>query len=153
TLYRKTQGGFVLNGRKSFVSMTGHVDHYLVAAASEDSTPVKPRVSCFVVDAKTPGLSVTGGWDTCGMRATISNVFVLNAAYFPAERLFAGVAGTEINHFVKTPHWAVGGLNGVYLGICDSIMEFAVEYLSGRTKGGEDKPLSHNGIIQHEIGK
>jgi alkylation response protein AidB-like acyl-CoA dehydrogenase len=32
-------------------------------------------------------------------------------------------------------------------------MEFTVDYLNGRTKAGEGKPLSHNSIIQHEIGK
>jgi alkylation response protein AidB-like acyl-CoA dehydrogenase len=153
TRYRRAQAGFVLNGMKSFVSMTGHVDHYLVAAASEESTPEKPRVSFFVVDAKTPGLLVKGGWNTCGMRATASNHLVLTDCYVPAERLFAGVAGTAIHHLVNAPHWAVGGFNGVYLGICDSIMEFAVDYLKGRRKAGEANPLSHNGIIQHEIGK
>jgi alkylation response protein AidB-like acyl-CoA dehydrogenase len=153
TRYRRTQAGYVLNGMKSFVSMTGYVDHYLVAAASEDATSDAPRVSYFVVDAKTPGLSVKGKWDTCGMRATVSNHLVLRDCHVPAERLFAGVAGTAIQHLVKLPHWAVGGFNGVYLGICDSIMEFAVDYLNGRTKAGEGKPLSHNSIIQHEVGK
>jgi alkylation response protein AidB-like acyl-CoA dehydrogenase len=153
TRYRRTQAGYVLNGMKSFVSMTGHVDHYLVAARSEASTAEMPRVSYFVVDAKTPGLSVKGGWNTCGMRATASNDLILNECHVPGERLLAGVAGTAIQHLVKLPHWAVGGFNGVYLGICDSIMEFTVDYLNGRTKAGEGKPLSYNTIIQHEVGK
>jgi alkylation response protein AidB-like acyl-CoA dehydrogenase len=153
TRYRRTQAGFVLNGMKSFVSMTGHVDHYLVAAMSEESTRERPRVSFFVVDAKTPGLSIKGGWNTCGMRATVSNHLVLTNCCVPADRLLAGVAGTAIQRLVKLPHWAVGGFNGVYLGICDSILEFAIDYLNGRTKAGEAKPLSYNSIIQHEIGK
>lgn len=153
TRYQRTSTGYVLNGMKSFVSMTGHVDHYLVAAASKDSAIGSPRVSYFVVDAKTPGLSIKGGWNTCGMRATASNHLVLEDCHVPAERLLAGVAGTAIQHLVKLPHWAVGGFNGVYLGICDSILEFTISYLNSRTKAGEPHPLSHNEIIQHEVGK
>jgi alkylation response protein AidB-like acyl-CoA dehydrogenase len=153
TRYRRTDAGYVLNGMKSFVSMTGHVDHYLVAAASEETSVGNPRVSYFIVDAKTPGLSVKGGWNTCGMRSTASNHLILADCQVPEDRLLAGVAGTAIQHLVKLPHWAVGGFNGVYLGICDSILEFTIEYLNGRTKVGEEKPLSYNSIIQHEVGK
>jgi len=153
TRYKRTATGFVLNGMKSFVSMTGYVDHYLVAASSERSTGGHPSVSYFVVDAKTPGLSIKGGWNACGMRATASNHLILENCQVPEESLLAGVAGTAIQHLVKLPHWAVGGFNGVYLGICDSILEFTISYLNGRTKAGEPKPLSNNDIIQHEVGK
>jgi alkylation response protein AidB-like acyl-CoA dehydrogenase len=153
TRYRPTEAGYLLNGMKSFVSMTGYVNHYLVAAASEEANTGNPRVSYFVVDAQTPGLSVKGEWNTCGMRATASNHLVLKDCQVPADRLLAGVAGTAIQHLVKLPHWAVGGFNGVYLGICDSILEFTIDYLNGRTKAGESNPLSYNGIIQHEVGK
>jgi alkylation response protein AidB-like acyl-CoA dehydrogenase len=138
---------------KSFVSMTGHVDHYLVAAASEESGASRPRISYFIVDAKTPGLSVKGGWNTCGMRATASNHLVLADCHVPDESLLAGVAGTAIQHLIKLPHWAVGGFNGVYLGIGDSILEFTIDYLNGRKKAGEPSPLSFNSVIQHEVGK
>src|SRR5262249_45837432 len=100
TRYQRTSTGYVLNGIKHSASMTGHVDHYLVAAASKDSAIGSPRVSYFVVDAKTPGLSIKGGWNTCGMRATASNHLVLEDCHVPAERLLAGVAGTAIQHLV-----------------------------------------------------
>ena len=35
TSYRRTDGGFVINGVKSFVSMAGYADYYLVATRLE----------------------------------------------------------------------------------------------------------------------
>ncbi|MBI3548916.1 MAG: acyl-CoA/acyl-ACP dehydrogenase [Elusimicrobia bacterium] len=152
TRFRRSGDRFVLNGEKSFVSMAGHADHYLVAATEEGDT-IKPRASYFIVGAKTKGLSVRRNWNSRAMRATVSNDLLLKDCAVSAQALLAGVAGTAVPYLARRPHWAVAGINGVYLGICDSILEFVTGYLSDRRKAGEDRPQSHDPIIQHEVGK
>lgn len=49
---------YVLNGKKTWISNAGLADHYIIFART-DEAPGAKGVSAFVVDAETPGLSVT----------------------------------------------------------------------------------------------
>ena len=50
--------GFVLNGEKTWISNAGIADHYVVFARTGEAPGAK-GLSAFVVDADTPGLTVT----------------------------------------------------------------------------------------------
>lgn len=56
---RRVDGGYVLRGRKVFISNAGIANFYVVfAVTSPAANGRKPRLSAFVVDADRPGLSV-----------------------------------------------------------------------------------------------
>ena len=153
TTYRRVDGGFVLNGVKSFVSMAGHADYYVVAARSEGSTGPIPALSYLVVELGNPGVRFDDAWDVLGMRSTASNAMYLEDCFVPTERLFLQTEGMVFYKVTREPHWLVGGYNGVYLGICTAIFEFMTEYLGKKTIPGTDRTFAHDPVVQHQVGE
>jgi alkylation response protein AidB-like acyl-CoA dehydrogenase len=154
TTYERVDDGFVLNGVKSFVSMAGYADYYVVAARSaEQSAGGIPTVSHFVVDRDNPGNRVEEVWDVLGMRATASNTVYLNNVFVPKDRLFMRSEGMAFFKATKEPHWQVGGYNGAYLGICTAIFEFMTDYLQKKAKAGTDQTMADDPVVQHMVGE
>ncbi len=54
TLYKRVDGGFVINGVKNWVSMAGYADYYVVAAKAEDSKSEIPAISYLIVEKDNP---------------------------------------------------------------------------------------------------
>ena len=59
TRARRSDGGWILDGRKSFISNAGLADFYVVFAVT-DTSGERPALSCFLVPAASPGLEFTG---------------------------------------------------------------------------------------------
>ena len=154
TTYERVDDGFVINGVKSFVSMAGYADYYVVAARSAKQTSGEvPTLSYFVVDRDNEGNRIDEVWDVLGMRATSSNTVYLNDVFVPADRLFMRSEGMAFYKLTKEPHWQVGGYNGVYLGICSAIFEFMTDYLQKKAKAGTDRTMADDPVIQHMVGE
>ena len=153
TTYRRVDGGFLINGHKSFVSMAGYADYYVVAARSERTSGDVPELSYLVVERDNPGVRVEDVWDPLGMRATASNNLHLTDCFVGTDRLFLGIEGMVLYKVTREPHWLVGGYNGVYLGICTATFEFMTEYLRRQKMAGTDRSLAHDPLVQHRVGE
>ncbi|MDH3711001.1 MAG: acyl-CoA/acyl-ACP dehydrogenase, partial [Cyclobacteriaceae bacterium] len=153
TLYKRVDGGFVINGVKNWVSMAGYADYYVVAARSADMESDVPAISYLVVDKDNPNARVEFIWDVLGMRATSTNPVYFEDCFVPPEALFLGSEGMALYKIAREPHWLVGGYNGVYLGICSAAFEFLVEYLKTKKIPGTQTPLSEDTRIQHKVGE
>lgn len=84
TQARRVNGGYVLRGRKSFVSMVEGCD-YIGLLAHPEGNPSPLACRWFVVPYPSPGLRVEDVWDTLGMRGTRSNDLILEDCYVPDE--------------------------------------------------------------------
>lgn len=154
TTYERTDEGYVLNGVKSFVSMAGFADYYVVAARPlEDAGGAVPRLSYFCVAKDSEGVTIEEVWDVLGMRATTSNTVYLKDVFVPKDRLFMGSEGMAFYKLLNQPHWQVGGYNGAYLGISTAILEFTTEYLMKKSIAGTDRTAADDPIIQYQIGE
>jgi alkylation response protein AidB-like acyl-CoA dehydrogenase len=154
TTYERVDDGYVINGVKSFVSMAGYADYYVVAARSAKQTAGEiPTLSYFVVDRDNPGNRIEEVWDVLGMRATSSNTVYLTDVFVPKDRLFMRSEGMAFYKLTKEPHWQVGGYNGVYLGICTAIFEFLTGYLQKKKVAGTDRTAADDPVIQHMVGE
>jgi alkylation response protein AidB-like acyl-CoA dehydrogenase len=153
TTYQRVEGGFVINGAKSFVSMAGHADYYVVAARSLDIASEVAPLSYLVVDKDNPNIEFKYTWDTLGMRATSTNPMLLKNCFVPAERLFLGSEGMALFKIVREPHWLVGGYSGVYLGIATAAFDFLVSYLKAKTQPGSDTPYAADSRVEHRVGE
>jgi alkylation response protein AidB-like acyl-CoA dehydrogenase len=151
--YRKVDGGYIINGLKSFVSMAGHADYYITAAKKEGSEGDVPHLSFFVIEAENPGIKIDEIWDTLGMRATCSNMMHLNDVFVPTERLFLGSQGLGMLKLVREPHWVIAGYVGVYLGLCSATFKFMTEYLRNKKKPGSDESVITSEWVQHRVGE
>ncbi|GIE98005.1 acyl-CoA dehydrogenase family protein [Paractinoplanes rishiriensis] len=139
--YRAVDGGFHLEGAKTFCSGAGHADAYLVAARSEaDPT----QVSQFLVPAGT-GLRVEETWDALGMRATASHDLHVDVTV-PAGALLGGVEGLALVVAQLAPHWMVASYAAVYVGVARAAVDAAVEHVTARK-------LGHLPAIRARIGR
>jgi len=154
TTYKKVDGGYKLNGKKSFVSLSENADYYVVAAVAEETLGTgEPRVSWLVVAADDAGVSFQRIWDTLGMRATVSNNMLLEDVFIPRERMFMRTEGGVVEKLSKEPHMVVGGFTACYFGIMESIFKFVVDYQDGRKVTGTETPIIENELVQHRIGE
>jgi alkylation response protein AidB-like acyl-CoA dehydrogenase len=153
TAYRRVPGGFVINGEKSFVSMAGHADYYVVAARSEQIVTDVPPLSYLVVEKDNPNVEFKSTWDVLGMRATATNPMILKDCFVAQNRLFLGSEGMALYKIAREPHWLVGGYNGVYLGIASAAFDFLVDYQRNKKQPGGETPYAEDGRIQHRVGE
>ncbi len=154
TKYARVDDGFVINGKKSFVSMSGNADYYVVALVPEEKrTGEVATVSWIVVKESDPGVRIEEMWDTMGMRGTVSNNMYLDDCQVPSDRLFLGIEGLVMQKLAAEPHWVVGGFTAAYLGIIEATYDFVVEYMGAKKMHGTGTPMIENEMLRHRIGE
>ncbi len=153
TVYDRTDEGFVVNGVKSFVSMGGYADYYVVAAKAARSKSKQAAVSFLIVDRESEGVTMKNVWDVLGMRSTSTNPVTFKDVLVPKSRLFLASEGLALYKVAREPHWLVGGYVGVYLGIMSATFDFLVDYMKNKNKPGSETPLSDDPVVQHQVGE
>jgi alkylation response protein AidB-like acyl-CoA dehydrogenase len=138
TAARKVEGGYVVSGRKFFVSLAGCAPYYATPAIRLGSEPWIERTLYLQVPKDAPGVSFPGEWDPMGMRATVSRDMVLADVFVPddAEVLPPGLFGAMYNAF---PHLFLS-FSAVFLGLMQAAWDGALAYLTGRMPGA---PIPH----------
>ncbi|MEU8872182.1 acyl-CoA dehydrogenase family protein [Streptomyces javensis] len=144
--YRAHGDAYVLNGTKSFVSLAGIADYYVVAAREEGSSEAR-EVSHFVVSRLDDGVAFSDPWDSAALRGTQTARMSLKDVRIPRARLFLGVEGLSLFKLMREPHWMVSGYMGAYLGIAESILRLVVRLL----KGNEHRRASP--VVQAQVGR
>src|SRR5689334_176539 len=141
TTARKVEGGYVVNGRKFFVSLAGCAPYYATPAIRLGEEPWIERTLYLQIPKDAPGVSFPGDWDPMGMRATVSRDMVLENVFVAddAEVLPPGLFGAMYNAF---PHLFVT-FSATFLGIAQAAYDGAVTYLTGRMLGA---PVPHTEI-------
>src|SRR5258708_3230339 len=85
TTATRVDGGWSINGKKIFASLSGAAHYYGVLC-----TEAKPELSMrdtlyMAVPGNAPGLSVIGDWDPLGMRGTVSRTLAFKDGFVPYE--------------------------------------------------------------------
>jgi alkylation response protein AidB-like acyl-CoA dehydrogenase len=135
TTARKVEGGWLVNGRKIFASLSGAADYYGVLC-TEDKGDAHPDVRdtlYLAVPATSEGFAISGEWDPLGMRGTVSrnltfkDVFVSDdEQLMPRGVYFRGAQTWPAMFFTLAP---------TYLGIANAAYDFTVSYLRGEVPG------------------
>ncbi|QBY53958.1 MULTISPECIES: acyl-CoA dehydrogenase family protein [Cupriavidus] len=135
TTARKVEGGWVLNGRKIFASLSGAADYYGILCTEDrgDQHPDMRDTLYIAVPGKADGLTVTGEWDPMGMRGTVSRTLLLKDVFVPdQEQLMPrGV------YYRAAQTWPAMffTLSPTYLGVAQAAYDFTVQYLRGEVPG------------------
>jgi alkylation response protein AidB-like acyl-CoA dehydrogenase len=126
-------GGWRINGKKIFASLSGAAHYYGVLC-----TEAKPELSMrdtlyMAVPGDAPGLTVTGDWDPLGMRGTVSRTLVFKDVFVPDE---AQMMPRGVYHQAarRWPHMFTT-LAPTYMGIAIAAYDFTVSYLRGEAPG------------------
>ncbi|MFN2607859.1 MAG: acyl-CoA dehydrogenase family protein, partial [Acidimicrobiales bacterium] len=139
-------GGYRLNGAKSFATSAGAAD-VVVVNAVVDGTP-DGAFSLFLVEPKSnPGIEVAGQWDAMGMRANDSRSLRFSDAFVAStERLGAEGEGKAL--VLSRPNYIALGLATTSVGIAQAALDMAVEHATTRVVAPGTEPIASYQAIQ-----
>jgi isovaleryl-CoA dehydrogenase len=136
-------GGYVINGRKTFITNGPEGSVFLVYAKLAD------RITTFVVERGFPGFSTGPKIAKLGMRASTMSELIFEDCRVPAENLL-GREGGGITNMMRNLEIERIGLAAMSLGIARRCLDTMVTYATERRSFG--KPLTEHGQIQRYIG-
>jgi alkylation response protein AidB-like acyl-CoA dehydrogenase len=135
TTARKVAGGWLVNGRKIFASLSGAADYYgVLCTEDKDGEQPDARDTLYLaVPATSQGFAISGEWNPLGMRGTVSrnlafkDVFVSDdEQLMPRGVYFKGARTWPAMFFTLAPS---------YLGLATAAYDFTVSYLRGELAG------------------
>lgn len=127
---------WILNGSKVFITSGSYAGVFVVWAVTDASAPTGKGISCFLVEANTPGLTIGKAEDKMGQRASHTNALHFENCKIPASALL----GKENDGFrVAVGELAGGriGIGSLALGIGLAAMDYARHYLTEREQFGQ----------------
>lgn len=143
TSAKQNKKGYVLNGTKSLVPLTGTADLYLVAAQ------FKGKNEIFIVAAKTKGVSFTSS-PAMGLRSAEVGRLQLDKVQLDKDALLGAdnAAHKQFNyvHFIDSSHltWCA-----MAIGCCQAALDYLIPYVNERHAFGE--PISHRQSVAFMI--
>ncbi|MCC6776440.1 MAG: acyl-CoA dehydrogenase family protein [Hyphomicrobiales bacterium] len=132
---RPVDGGFVVNGKKIFASLSGAADYYGVLCTERSAGEMASRRNTLylAIPADAEGVSVTGDWDPLGMRGTVSRTLLLDEVLVPEEAMLMP-RGLYFQAATRWPHMFIT-LSPTYMGLAQAAYDFTVAYLRGEVPG------------------
>ena len=117
-----------ISARKSFVTGAGHVQSYVTSAlAPSGAGPTDSTL--YLVDATSPGVTVSAAWDGLGLRANASSPVILDGCIVPNDlRLTDDGAGFAAMLNIVLPLFNIGQA-AVSLGICRAAVAATTAHL------------------------
>lgn len=141
TIAKKTEGGWLLSGRKTFSTLSPILDRFIVIAYIED---LKQNGHFYVRNQ--PGVTVEETWNTIGMRATGSHDVILDSVFVPDEA-----------YTLTSDKWSSDGngwllhIPACYLGIAFAARDFALDYARHYQPNSLQMPIGELPHIQQKI--
>src|SRR5262245_21735504 len=134
TVARKVDGGYVVTGRKFFVSLAGSAPYFATPALRVGDEPWIERTLYLQIPKDAAGVTFPGEWDPMGMRGTVSFDMLLQEVFVPddAEVLPPGLFGAMYNAF---PHLSPLTFCATFLGLMQAAYDGTIAYLSGEMPG------------------
>ena len=140
---RRDGDGYVLNGRKCFITNGAHASQYTVFASTDRSRGHR-GLSAFVVPRETPGVSSGKKEDKMGQRASETSDVLFEDVRVPdANRL--GAEGEGFKIAMRTIDYARAGVAAMAVGVARAAYEHAAEYGRQRVQFGQ--PIAMNQAI------
>ena len=132
---KPVDGGFVVNGKKIFASLSGSADYYgvLCTERAEGEAASRRNTLYLAVPANAEGVSVVGDWDPLGMRGTVSRTLLFKDVFVPEDGMLMP-HGVYFQAASRWPHMFMT-LTPTYMGLAQASYDFTVAYLRGEVPG------------------
>ena len=129
------EGGFVVNGKKIFASLSGAADYYGILCTERASGQAASRRNTLylAVPANAPGVSVVAVSLKKKMRGTVSRTLLLKDVFVPADEMLMP-QGVYFQAATRWPHMFLT-LSPTYMGLAQAAYDFTVKYLRGEMPG------------------
>ncbi len=149
-------GGYVLNGQKTFITNAPYADVLVIYAKIDrgDGTPIEDRpIQPFVLERGDAGLSTSKPMRKMGMHASPTGEVFLADCFLPADRLLGlraqdavgRASGKDVFHSERT------GLPAMAVGIIERCLEIALDYAKQRATWG--KPIAEYQLVQDKLAR
>jgi alkylation response protein AidB-like acyl-CoA dehydrogenase len=140
TSARRVDGGWLIDGKKIFASLSGSADYYgILCGEMQPGQPPSRRDTMYIaVPAAAEGVQVVGDWDPLGMRGTVSRTLLLKDVLVGDDEALMP-RGVYYQAASRWPHMFMT-LTPTYMGIAQAAFDFTVRYLRGEIPGtGQEK--------------
>lgn len=130
----RSDGAYVVDGTKAWITHGGAADFYvLLARTGQDGAA---GISCFLVDAATPGVSGAPPERKMGFTASRTSQVVFEGARVPADRLI-GAEGQGFGIALAALDAGRLGIAACAVGIAQAALTTAVGYAKDRRQFGQ----------------
>ncbi|WP_244932122.1 acyl-CoA dehydrogenase family protein [Nocardioides sp. W7] len=153
TTATRTEGGWLLNGEKSFGCLSGSADYYLVTARREDVEGMD-ALTLFLVPREAEGARPRSPWIGLGMRASDNNGLIMEDCFVPDELSLAVPGAFTRATSMSRGSW-VGNqiaIASIYAGIAQGVWDFAMGRVMAATFADTGKPIASSPMHQVIIG-
>jgi isovaleryl-CoA dehydrogenase len=144
TVARKDADGYVLDGRKTFITNGPEAGVFLVYAKLDG------RMTSFIIERGFAGFSTGPKIPKLGMRASTMSELIFDGCRVPAENLL-GTEGGGMTNMMRNLEIERLGLAAMSLGIARRCLDVMTGYAMERHSFG--KPLHEHGQIQRYLGE
>lgn len=148
-----TEGGWLLNGEKSFGCLSGTADYYLVTARRED-VPGIDGLGLFLVARESVGVRPRAPWEGLGMRASDNHGLILEDCFVPADEALSIPGGFTRATQMSRGSW-VGNqiaIAAIYAGVAQGVWTYALGRTMAATFADTGKPIASSPMHQVLIG-
>ncbi len=132
---KQSDGSYVLNGSKVFITGGGRADTYIVFAMTDKSKRNK-GISAFIVDKDDPGFSIGKIEHKMGIRGSQTAELIFEDMRLPADRLL-GKEGQGFKIAMTTLDGGRIGIAAQALGIAQGALDKAIQYMKERVQFGK----------------
>jgi len=143
----KRENGFVLTGRKLWITNAAEADIF-IAFANADPAKGYRGITAFVIERDTPGLSIGKREDKLGIRASSTCELILEECFVPGNQVL-GDLGKGYKVALETLNDGRIGIGAQMIGIAQGALECAIRYSQERKQFG--KTLARFQAVQFQI--
>ena len=148
TTAEKTDGGWIVNGMKHFISNGNRSGHYLLFVQTEKGVGLAEGSTCFLLEREREGFSIGRVHDKMGERLANNAELVFQDCFIPDENVVGEAGkgfGTLAEFFPQSNAYAGASI----LGVAEACYAKAEEWSKIRVQGG--KPLIEHGAIRAQL--
>ncbi len=144
----KDGNNYILNGSKIWITSAEIAGVIVIWAVTDKDAPKGRRISAFVVENGTPGMSIGKAELKMGQKGSPTNPITLEDVKVPKENLL-GKEGDGLKIALMALDGGRIGIGSMATGIGLGAMEIAMNYAKERTQFG--KPISSFQAIQWKV--
>ncbi|MBS4215624.1 MULTISPECIES: acyl-CoA dehydrogenase [Neobacillus] len=147
TTAKETEGQFVINGNKCFITNASYAKHLALTAVTNETSGNK-EISAIIVPTNTAGFTVIDNYEKMGLNSSNTTELVLEDVKVPVENLL-GRRGEGFKQFLITLDGGRIGIGAMAVGIAQGAYEKALAYAKERKQFG--KSISSFQAIQFKL--
>jgi len=147
----KTNGGWLLNGRKIFGTLCEAATVFEITCRFQDESGDYQR-AIATVPSNAKGLEIQNDWNAMGMRASGSHSVSISDCFVSEGALVVAGPWGVWNEGILVSTGVINlALVAAFLGIAEQAHEIAMTSIKGRRRGADQTALADSPAIQHTV--